>query len=100
MDLESIITNNDYVSPLAVDATHLDQSFAATPVRVVPDQGPEIQLQAAEIGIRGQALAFRLRVSQLAQVCKGDLMVYNGTRYRIDHVERLNLAEWVAYVAA
>lgn len=100
MDIESIVTGGVYAGPLAKTATYTDASGHVRQVAALLDMSPEVQLAAAELGVRGVAVAVRVRVSELAAPVCGDRLTVAGVAYCVDAVDRLNLAEWVLYVTA
>ena len=99
MNLEWFVTDCDYESVLSEPATYIDQSMRETAVLVVPNQLPEVYLQDAQIGVRDVQIAVRVRESELKNVCKNATLILYGNRYCVDDFDRLNIAEWILYVA-
>ncbi len=99
-DLEFLVTNGAYTSPLGEPATYTDGNLDETSVIVVPTQAPEISLDASAYGLRDVDVSVRVRVSEVAQPVKGDKVTIYGITYTVDDYDRLNIAEWVLYVIA
>lgn len=89
-----------YATQLASAATYSNESGFDFSVTVIFTQRDSLALSVADIGIRGSETAARVRVSELAQPRKGDLLHIGGDTWRVDGYDRLNAAEWVLYVVA
>ncbi len=99
-DLEFIVTNGTYESALSEPATYIDGSKRETSVKVVPNQDPGLLVETAEPGVRGVGIVVRVRVSDVAQPCKGDRIIYHDREHCVDEYDRLNIAEWILYAVA
>ncbi len=99
-DLEFLVTDGAYESALSEPATYVDASKQETAVKVVPDQNPGTLVEATQPGVRGVEIFVRVRVSEVAQPCKGDRLIYHDREHCIDEYDRLNIAEWLLYAIA
>ncbi len=99
-NLEFLVTDGSYTSELSEPATYIDRSKGQKSVLVVPEQVPDINIETSDVGIRGVQISVRVRVSEVAQPCKGDRLIYHDRDHCVDDFDRLNIAEWLLYVTA
>lgn len=89
-----------YASDLASDATYSNESGLDFALSVVFKQSDNADLGGADIGVRGTLTTARVRVSELDQPKKNDLLHVHGGTWRVDGYDRLNQLEWLLYVIA
>lgn len=97
-DLEFLVTDGCYESDLSEPATYVDASKQERAILCIPEQSPDILIESADVGVRGSEETVRVRVSEVAQPCKGDRIRYFNRERCVDEYDRLNIAEWVLYV--
>lgn len=89
-----------YGTQLASAATYSNDSGADSSVSVIFRQSDDLALAGADIGIRGSTITARVRVSEVAQPKKGDLLAIGDNNYRVDGYDRLNDLEWILELLA
>ena len=100
MTIDTLVGSVIYGSPLSEDATYIDASGDRQAVKVLRRESAEVQLEAAEFGVRDLAVAFRLRIEEAPALADGEHIENRGTRYRIAAHDRLSFAEWIVYACA
>ena len=100
MTLESALTAAVYSSTLGEPAVYTDSLAVDSDVTVIPQQEPDTLLDVADVGINGVQYLFRVRVSELANPQRGEILTHESRAFTIDRVERLNISEWLIYGVA
>ena len=99
-DLEFMVTDADYSTDISEPAIYIDRSKAEKSVLVIAEQLPDINVDGADIGVRGIAKRVRVRKSEVEQPAKGDRVIYFDVEHCVDDYDELNVAEWWLYVVA
>lgn len=99
MTINDAVIRAAYASPMAREITLIDRGGGESTIKAIASQTGEVQLNAAELGVRGLAISYRVRKSDAPDRPDGANVVDQGRRRCVDAVNELTL-EWVLYVRA
>ena len=100
MNTKQIAIDAVYSSDIGQDAIYETASGNQIAIRAREATDPSIGLEGTGVGIRTVEQRIRVRVSEIADPCKSDRILFGGEIYTIQDREKLNRFEWVLYVVA